>query len=130
MSIDLTKQRYVVDHRTGEPKVINIHPKVKELRDMVLNWIPFDPEEDSRASEKIAAFIAKIRALATLYDLDGYYVDHQVDVLGSDPIKINNLRKMYGYVWVPSATMPNIQIAPSLQAQENAPPGSILVVQD
>ncbi|HUX16376.1 MAG TPA: hypothetical protein VMW52_07865 [Phycisphaerae bacterium] len=44
----------------------------------------------------------------------GYLLDAMVDVFGWDYWKTMQARRQYGYAWVPSAAMPNVQIAPGL----------------
>jgi hypothetical protein len=53
---------------------------------------------------------AKAEALAK----EGYRIDVPIMVFGWDAFKVMKLRLDYGYTWVPSALMPNIQVAPGL----------------
>ncbi len=54
--------------------------------------------------------------------ISGFKIDVPIMVDGMDPWKIMNLRKSYGFTWVPSAFMPPIQIAPGL----GGIPGAVL----
>jgi len=67
----------------------------------------------------------------------GFKIDVPIMVWQWDAFKVMQLRKAYGYTWVPSALMPNIQIAPGLISHgstpydPNSPPsGSIKVSTD
>lgn len=71
----------------------------------------------------------------TALAIAGFIIDKPIMVDNMDPYKITALRLAYGFTWVPSALMPNIQIAPGLGGLPGSvlydpskpPPGSILV---
>ncbi|MGH9674494.1 MAG: hypothetical protein ACRD44_15045 [Bryobacteraceae bacterium] len=61
-------------------------------------------------------------------------IDVAIDDWGWDPDKVMEMRRMYGYTWVPSAFMDPIQVAPGLvfpglkpYDKDNPPPGAIRV---
>jgi len=64
-------------------------------------------------------------------------VDYVIDVIGWDREKTMAARRMYGYTWVPSASMPNIECAPGVFVPglrpydpNNPPAGAIIVPPD
>jgi len=75
-----------------------------------------------------------IASKAMLLATQGQQIDVPIMVWGWDPCKTMALRLSYGYVWVPSALQPNIEIAPGLTSPgrtsydpKNPPKGSIIV---
>ena len=69
--------------------------------------------------------------------IQGYTIDVPIMVWGWDPQYTMELRKNYGYTWVPSALQDTVKIAPGLQMPgvtpydpNNPPPGSIRVNTD
>jgi hypothetical protein len=74
-------------------------------------------------------------ALATKLMAAGYAVDVPIMMWGWDPAKVTNLRKAFGYTWVPSGGQQPIDEAPGLGAMgtlhqydpNNPPTGSIQV---
>jgi hypothetical protein len=64
----------------------------------------------------------------------GYTIDVEIMVYGSDAVTLMGLRKLYGYTWVPSGNQPNIPVVPGLSFPglasydpNNPPAGSIKV---
>jgi hypothetical protein len=112
---------------------------------------PFATPSDDKIKAFDDAYWAKqpaaIQALRTMDDQDdrsalatklmaaGYKVDVPIMLWGWDPAKVTNLRKAFGYTWVPSAGQQPIDEAPGLGAMgtlhqydpNNPPAGSIQV---
>jgi len=63
----------------------------------------------------------------------GYKIDVPIMIWGWDPSKVTDLRKSFGYTWVPSAMQAPVQEAPGIAAfgqpynPNNPPSGSIAV---
>jgi hypothetical protein len=78
-----------------------------------------DPDERSGMAAQLAA--------------SGYKIDVPIMVWGWDPSKVTDLRKSFGYTWVPAATQAPVQAAPgitwpgALYDPNNPPEGSIMV---
>ncbi len=92
-------------------------PEVRKLKDC--------PE--LKACEKQAEDLAKA----------GFKIDVPIMVFHWDAAKVMQMRKAYGFTWVPSALMPNIEIAPGLISHglspydpDSPPTGSIKVSVD
>jgi hypothetical protein len=51
---------------------------------------------------------------ANAFARNGLVVDVPIDVWGWGAHNTITARRMYGYIWTPSALMPNIQLAPGL----------------
>lgn len=74
----------------------------------------------------------------TALAIAGFIIDKPIMIDNMGPYNIMLLRLAYGFTWVPSALMPNIQIAPGLGGLPGSalydpskpPPGSILVSLD
>lgn len=116
IKIDPYNQRWVTNG-AGEVILINVSPEVLELRKAVANYVPSENLEEHFAA------LEHFRTWGRLLDAKKHYVDAMVDIYGHDAVKINNTRKMYGYRWVPTASMPPITSAPKLAfpgSDENA----------
>jgi hypothetical protein len=118
----------------------------------VIDWNTIDPYKQravmTEAGPVVQELTAEVLALRTNDDdrdriekaialaKAGQIIDHPVDVAQQDAAKVMALRRSYGYTWVPSALMPNIEIAPGLEGNFGhlsrydpaaAPVGAILV---
>lgn len=76
-------------------------------------------------------------SLAHLLADAGYKIDVPIMVWGWDPLATMVLRQNGGYTWVPSAKMPNVQVAPGLNFPglpsydpNTIPDGAIIVSTD
>lgn len=77
--------------------------------------------------------------ISTAYELatQGYQIDVVIDAYGNDPFLTMFNRQQMGYTWVPSALMPNVQVAPNVNFPgyepydpANPPKGAITVTTD
>ena len=74
------------------------------------------------------------QALGTKLASQGYQIDVPIMIWGWDAGTTTDLRKSFGYTWVPSASQPSVSAAPGLQGggivpydPTKPPPGSIQV---
>jgi hypothetical protein len=124
-NLDLTKERVWVNPKTFFPERVSIPQELKN----------FCPGREGSTTENDLDVQVKLEVLTKLKGI--FPVDNAVDIWCWDANKVNNLRKIYGYTWIPNAFMENITIAPGLSSASlskydpgQAPPGSILVPPD
>lgn len=91
-TFDVYKQRAVMT--SAGPAVQDVTPEVLALR----------TNDDDRDRIEKAVALAKA----------GQILDHAVDIRQQDAKAMMDLRRAYGYTWIPNAIMDNVQIAPGL----------------